>query len=158
MEENKRGRKPLYKTAQELQDKIDKYFEEKCKTVPILNENGIPLVTTKGIPVVEVNPPTVAGLALYLGFEDRRSIYDYANRNDEFSHTIKRAITRIEEYAEKQLTSGASVGAMFWLKNHGWIDKTNQEINGSLNVQKVFVTEKDHKETIEHIKDIINES
>ena len=158
MAENKGGRPPFYKTPKDLQDKIDEYFEEKCKTIPILDEMGRPLVTTKGIPVVEVNPPTVAGLALYLGFEDRRSIYDYANRNDEFSHTIKKAITRIEEYAEKQLTSGAAVGAMFWLKNHGWIDKTNQEITGNVGVQKVFITEEDTKETIKHIKDVINES
>jgi len=111
MSQNKGGRPPLFKTPEEMQLKINEYFEKKCKTVPVLDKNGMPLVTTKGIPVVELNPPTVAGLALYLGFTDRKSIYEYVNYGDKFSDTVKKAITRIEEYAEKQLTSGASVGA-----------------------------------------------
>ena len=86
----------------------DKYFEERRK-------NKI--------------PPTVAGLALYLGFSSRFSLYDYKER-PEFSHTIKTAIERIEDYAEQIiLTNGASAtGAIFWLKTHRWTDKTEQTL------------------------------
>lgn len=125
-----RGRPAFYKTPEEMQAKIDEYFETKCKTILIRDEYGKPLVTSKGIPVVELNPPTVAGLALFLGFDDRRSLYDYKDK-PEFTHTIKKAISRVEEYAEKQLTTGGATGAIFWLKNHGWADTTKQEITGA---------------------------
>lgn len=32
-----------------------------------------------------------------------------------------------------------------------------QEITGAVGIQKVFITEKEHKETIQHIEDVINE-
>lgn len=32
-----------------------------------------------------------------------------------------------------------------------------QELTGSIGVQKVFITEKEHNETLQHIKDVINE-
>lgn len=124
------GRPQKYSSETELQDKIDEYFETQCKTIPITDESGHPLMTNKGFPVVELNPPTIAGLSLYLGFASRQSMYDYLKRNDGFSYIIKKAITRIEEYAEKQLTSGSATGAIFWLKNHGWCDTVKQELTG----------------------------
>lgn len=37
-------------------------------------------------------------------------------------------------------------------------DKRNtQEVQGNVGVQKVFITEKEHKETLKHIQDVINE-
>lgn len=97
------GRPLKYKTAEELEAAVNQYFEKQMETLL---------------------PPTVAGLALWLGFDDRRSIYDYKER-PAFSHTIKKAILKIEQYAEQQiLTEGSHSGAIFWLKNHGWKDKT----------------------------------
>lgn len=124
------GRHALFTDTDKLQEKIDEYFETKCKTVPVLDAEGRQLVTSKGIPVVELNPPTVAGLSLFLGFSTRQSMYDYINRGDKFSYIIEKAVTRIEEYAEKQLTAGQATGAIFWLKNHKWSDTTKQEITG----------------------------
>lgn len=104
----------MYKTVEELQEAIDKYFDVKCAPTLIGDK-------------LQPNPPTVSGLALHLGFSDRQSIYDYKER-EEFSCTIKKAITRIEEYAEKQILSGGqATGAIFWLKNKGWSDK--QEVD-----------------------------
>lgn len=124
----KTGRPLKFKTAIELEKQIDKYFE-KCVDEILRDEEGRPLVNKSGIVAVISHPPTVAGLALWLGFEDRRSMYDYKDR-PEFSHTIKKAILRIEENAENALISGkASTGAIFWLKNHGWTDKTVQDVN-----------------------------
>ncbi len=35
--------------------------------------------------------------------------------------------------------------------------KNTQEVQGNVGVQKVFITEKEHKETLQHIEDVINE-
>ena len=105
----------MFKTAEELQEKIDQYFKEEVG-MEIRNDEK------NKKPVIIQKPPTVSGLALYLGFANRASIYDY-EKNGKFTHTVKRAIGRVEEYAEKGLLSGTGgCGAIFWLKNHGWKD------------------------------------
>ncbi len=119
------GRPLKFKTVKELKDKIAAYFES-CKDTPILAEDGHVLTDKFGNPIFAQNPPTVAGLAKALGFEDRQSVYDYKGRK-EFSCTIKEALLRIEEYAEQHLYIGKATGAIFWLKNHGWKDKTITE-------------------------------
>lgn len=68
---------------------------------------------------------TITGLALFLGFESRQSLYDY-EKNEIFSYTIKRARLTIENFYESKLFT-ASTGAIFALKNFGWSDK--QEID-----------------------------
>ena len=68
---------------------------------------------------------TMTGLALALGFSDRRSVYDY-EKKPEFSHTIKRAKMIVENNYELALRSQYSSGSIFALKNMGWTDK--QEI------------------------------
>lgn len=110
------GRPPKYKTPEELQKKIDQYFEEEVGTEVISSADG---KDQKVIP----KPPTVSGMALYLGFMNRNSMYDYGDRG-EFSGTIKRAIARVAAYAEKAILNGTGgAGAIFWLKNHGWKDQ-----------------------------------
>lgn len=70
--------------------------------------------------MLEERPPTVAGLALFLGFADRSSLYEYMGRA-EFADTIKKAVTRMEAYAESALlVKDKPTGSIFWLKNHGW--------------------------------------
>lgn len=103
----KRGRKPKYTEAEIMQTAIDAYF------------NSLP----------DGKMPTVSGLALALGFEDRQSLYDYAG-NPEFSCTLKKAILRVADRVEELLLSGGGgTGAIFWLKNHGWKDKTEADVN-----------------------------
>jgi hypothetical protein len=119
--------KAFYKKPEDIQKVIDDYFIEHGDK-PLLDEDGNPLLDKNGNAIVMSNPPTISGLALHLGFMDRQSIYDYAKRNDEFSCTIKKAIMRIEEYAEAHLYMGKPTGAIFWLKNHKWIDKQEQDI------------------------------
>jgi hypothetical protein len=66
--------------------------------------------------------PTVTGLAYFLGFEDRRSLYDYKGR-EETSHTIKQAVLKIESLHEENLFNQSCTGSIFWLKNRDWVDK-----------------------------------
>lgn len=118
------GGRPLkFKSAEELQKKIDEYFDNECKTTVVKDEKGEVAFDKRGKPLFEINPPTISGLARYLGFESRQSMYDYKDRED-FSYTIKETTLRIEEFAEKQLFVGNPVGAIFWLKNKGWRDKS----------------------------------
>ncbi len=103
-----RGRPLKFKTVKELQKKIDEYFAT-C------DEKGKPYIIT--------------GLAYHLD-TTRRTLLDYEDR-DEFSHTIKRAKTKIEAYTEEQLyTPKIANGVAFNLKNNfGWRDKTEVEQN-----------------------------
>lgn len=113
------GRPLLYKTARAMQDKIDEYFTQRVGKFPVFN-GGQPVFDKYGKAVFEEVPPTVAGLALFLGFADRTGLYEYKARA-EFSDTVKKAVTRIERYAEEAvLTRDKPTGAIFWLKNHGW--------------------------------------
>ena len=97
------GGRPLkYKTAEELQTKIDDYFKQ-CDTN---NE-----------------PYTVTGLGLALDMS-RQDLINYGNK-EEFFDTIKKAKARVENYLEKRLIKDSSTtGIIFNLKNnYGWKDK-----------------------------------
>jgi len=117
------GRPPKYNNNEELQDKITEYFEKGMRTREVV----IGPATNKSIVTIPV--PTITGLALFLGFESRQSFYDY-EKNKEFSYTIKKARTFIEREYEELLSTGNVTGAIFALKNMGWIDKTVSEIPG----------------------------
>ena len=115
------GRPRKYETPEELENKIDEYFESGCtvKEVIITNQKS-----------KTVKTPTISGLAIYLGFESRQALYDI-EKNKEFSYTIKRARTRMEMHYEELLQSGVTTGAIFALKNFGWTDKQVVEHQGN---------------------------
>jgi len=129
-EEIKTGRPLKYKTVEELEKHIDLFFEE-CKSIIMTDAaTGKVLTTNSGMPILEHNPPTLTGLALHLGFESRQSIYDYENRNDQFSYTIKHARLRCENWAEKNMLAGnvAPAAGIFVLKNYGWRDDKGLDV------------------------------
>ena len=103
------GRPPKYKTKEELEEKIDRYFIE-CDR--------------------EHEPYTVTGLALALDV-DRKTLINYSEK-DEFFHTIKKAKGKVENYLEKRLIKDSSAtGIIFNLKNnYGWKDR--QEIDANV--------------------------
>jgi hypothetical protein len=104
-----RGHPPLYKTSQELSEKIQEYF--------------LSLEYTDSVGDVKLRAPSVSGMAYYLGYDSRQSIYDQKGRGEDFSYVLRRAVVFIESYHEIHLTEGRSAtGAIFWLKNHGWTD------------------------------------
>jgi len=65
---------------------------------------------------------TITGLALYLGFSCRDTLYEYSKK-EVFSDLIKRAMLMVENSYE---LSGTSFD-IFALKNMGWKDKTEVE-------------------------------
>ena len=114
---NESGRPSKFKSVEELQEAIDKYFEECDETK---------------------RPYTVSGLAYALD-TTRRTLLDYQEK-DEYSHTIKRAKAKIEAFNEELLFSKdvPTVGVIFNLKNnYDWKDK--QEIEADVGVTTVRV-------------------
>ena len=122
---SERGKPPKYKSAQEMQGKIDDYF--------MYNEE-------------QEEPLTITGLALHLGFESRQSIYDYEKSGD-YSYTIKRARLRIENFAEKKLFGVSPTGAIFALKNFGWRDKQEIDLHAEIESDSIFTIVKKNADT-----------
>jgi len=129
--DNLGGRPPIYEPTEENFAKVAElclsYFE---------HDND----------ALVVNPPTVTGLTLHLGFESKDTLYSYAKK-DGFSYPIKRALLNIEQYHEIATAGGDKcTGNIFILKNFGW--KDTQELNHKGNVsnlppQIVFTDEDD---------------
>lgn len=120
------GRPPKYKCKEEIEGKIEAYFEE-CKGELLANDDGTPMMDKFGRPIfINRHPPTVTGLALALGFNSRMSLINYQGKK-EFMDTITRAKARIEAYTEERLfDKDGSNGAQFSLKYNfrGWSDRT----------------------------------
>ena len=123
MEKNKGGRPLKFATVKELRKKIENYFKSITYTKPLLDENNIPIKNGLGEEIQQVLysiPPTVTGLAIYLG-TGRSTLMDY-QRDDKFSNTIKDAKNLIEEQYERRLVNRGNSGDIFALKNFGWVD------------------------------------
>lgn len=105
---NNGGRPAVYGDPQELESKCNDYFRQ-CKE--------------------EKERPTITGLALFLGFGDKSSLYDYRDKQP-FSYIIKRALLKIESCLEQMLTGNNVAGVIFALKNMGWRDKYETELTG----------------------------
>lgn len=116
-----KGNPRRWRSAKALQAAVDAYFEE-C------SEKG--------------HVPSVAGLALALGFMSRQALARYTDRmheenNDDYVVIVTSAKTRIEE-ANIQLAYNkeASAGARFMLQN-GFNYSEKQEIGLNGNTIKV---------------------
>jgi len=126
------GRSPFFKTPEELQVKINEYFAggyRKRKTI-VGNKK-------EGYREIEIPDITISDLVIFLGFCDRQSFYDLEKRK-EFTHTIKRARTFIEREYESLLKDGNPAGAIFALKNFGWIDRQDHAVTGDQTLHVVY--------------------
>ena len=116
------GRPPKYKSKEEIQEKIEQYFQD-CKGEILKDDEGNTVFNKFGNPVIVGEKPlTVTGLALALGFASRQALLNYQGKK-EFNDTITRAKSRVEEYAESRLFDrDGSNGAQFSLRNNfkGW--------------------------------------
>lgn len=115
------ARPRIYNDPNELNTQCEMYFES-IEGELQLDEEGNPT----GEYITNPRPPTVNGLALFLGFSEKKSLYDYAKR-DGFLHPIKKALTKIELSHEEGLYKKACTGHIFALKNSGWTDAKSIE-------------------------------
>jgi hypothetical protein len=121
------GRPPIYKTTEELDKKIEEYFKS-CETEYAKDEDGTILTTSKGPIILSLNAPSLPGMALFLGYASRQSIYDN-EKKVEFSYSIKKARSKVEEWIYQASILGTihpSVG-IFMLKQFGYTDRQQIE-------------------------------
>lgn len=131
---NDGGRPTIYDDPHILEAKVVEYFDW-CQGEFEEREGERRTVTGKGEDKVETfetytyifcvrNPeiPTITGLALFLGFSSKSTLYEYT-KQPEFSDSIKRGLLRIEKNYEAGLWSDKPTGVIFALKNMGWVDK-----------------------------------
>jgi len=120
IENIKAGRPEKYKDPRELAIMIKEYFKW-CNS--------------------ERENPTITGLTLFLGFSDKKSLRDYAEKR-EFSPLIKTARTIVEHRYEKELLGRYYGGAIFALKNMGWADvhRVDQNIKHEIPEIKIVLS------------------
>jgi hypothetical protein len=109
------GRPRIYDSVEELETQCLTYFTQ-CEA--------------------DKKRPTVTGLALFLGFASKQSLYDY-EKNETFSYPIKRSLTMIENALEERLENNSVTGIIFALKNMGWKDKVETEHSGELGLKQI---------------------
>ena len=132
------GRPPKYKTKEEMQEKIDKYFESCFKPVRVLikDTNKYTTLTDENGKVIkeQYRPFTVTGLADALDMS-RETLLRYGE-NEEFSDTIMRAKRKCELYAEERLfDKEGNKGAIFSLSNNFAEWKNKQDIDANVNTE-----------------------
>lgn len=131
---NNGGQDPFYESPVLFSEKVDEYFETGVRTKTY--------VVGKGDQAQEITipVPTITGLALFLGFNSRQSLYDYGKK-DEFAYIVKKAQTFIEREYEEMLQTGNVTGAIFALKNMGWKDQNQTDhTTGGQKIQPSLTT------------------
>jgi len=127
------GRPHKYRTAAELDRKVEEYFD--------LCDNHVleKITIKKGNEIKELIPDpkiyTLPGLAEYLGYLNKDSIFNLRDRDADgmFSGVIKKAINRIErQYIEQAIKSKYNpTFIMFLLKCHyGYNDRSSIMLTG----------------------------
>ena len=122
------GRPPVFKTPVELAEKIDSYINDCPDTKTCYSSDGVEY---------EKKIPTISGMAFFLGFESRQSMYDYEKKGDGFSYIIKRARLWLERHYEQSSQGNSPTGPIFVLKNMGWSDK--QEVDNNIKIENIEV-------------------
>lgn len=124
-----------YSSSAEMQEAVNAYFKD-CEGHMITDEYGNMVTDKNGLPVITgAHPPTVTGLALWLGFRTRQSLLNYQARSKAYNDILTEAKSRCEEYAESRLYDRNGMnGAKFSLKNNfkGWSESPSASDDGPL--------------------------
>ena len=134
------GGRPLkFTTVKDLQDKITKYFKDLVKvkwvdekqrdkkTGELLKDDDGNYII-KPVKYFYDDPlPTITGLALALD-TSRETLMNYEDKSAYFD-TIKKAKDQIHASYEQTMRKSGKASDIFALKNFGWTDKQEQDIN-----------------------------
>lgn len=165
------GRPPIYETPQEIQAAIDEYFEHckgQYKEIDVMEPDPEGGAGKQRIKRDEFDDPikkrktirepeniTITGLALYLGFASRQSLFDYEKDRDGFSYVIRQARCRVENSYEHDLRDRQKArGSEFALSNMGWATASRHELTGAEG--KPLFAEKTDEELAEQLKALAN--
>lgn len=105
------GRPPKFQTVEDFQRAVETYF------IACADPDNPDI-------------PTVNGLCLALDI-CRDTLWEYGKKPD-FSDAVKMARTRLEAAWEKRLAGPNATGTIFWLKNQGWSDKSEQVVTATV--------------------------
>lgn len=110
--------------ADRAQIAVDKYFAS-CEPEYWKDEKGGTMLDSKKHPIIKSwQHPTVAGLAMAVGYATRESFMQATMGDTEYSRVLMRARFKIEQAHEDNLYNPGSAGSIFALKNiAGWTDK-----------------------------------
>ena len=135
--------KPIYPqfTAEELKTRIDEYFiyikgQYRHTRVPV--RNGPTKTVVKEICDRKAEPPTVSGLALFLGFNSLKDFDRYLQKG-RYAKILSRAQLRMQSVYEQKLHEHYTSGPIFVLKTLlGWNDVKNTGTGlQTLNIKQV---------------------
>jgi hypothetical protein len=117
-------------TSDQLARLIEGYFDfiqgESHLDNQTMPEDKTKVTTAKKVWDREPEPATVAGLMLFLGFNERIEFNDYCT-NGAFADVLNRGRLRVEASYEKKLHTQSSAGAIFALKSLGWNEKMDNK-------------------------------
>ena len=110
------GRPRRYETPEQMEERVEAYFEQEDVVF------------------------TMTGLALFLGFTERKALWRRYGDKPEFDPILKTARTRIEEQYERRLVSGKGqvAGPIFALKQLGWTDSQSLTVDVGDDVQSLL--------------------
>lgn len=133
------GRPPTFANPEQMMLRADEYFiyiqgeyELVMVDVPVKDKKGNVLRITQMQEKEWTRfpePPTITGMALFLGFTSRERFYAYQDK-PEFESVVAKIRTRIEYEYEKRLNANNPTGAIFALKNMGWRDREEENPEG----------------------------
>ena len=133
---------PLFKSAGDLAGKTDAYFSyiegEYLTECDMDDEPSKKATKEKKVCIREAEPPTLSGLAYYLGFNNRQDFFDY-EQSGRFTSILKRARLRIEVAYEKKLHHQSPTGAIFALKSMGWNDKADDKADTKETIKNLII-------------------
>ena len=113
-EKNPVGRPLKFTSPEELQERIDDYFEN----------------------IPDDEKPIISGLAYHLDV-CTDTLRNYESK-DGFFATIKKAKQRVEMSLEQSLNGNSVTGSIFSLKNNfGWVDKYENDNNTKIDVIEI---------------------
>lgn len=120
-EKKTQGKKAKYGSPQEMQKKIDEYFSKYENREPLTDRNGRVLLDKEGNIVYNQGIPTSSGLALFLGFTSRTSMFNYTLKPT-FKEVITGARLRLQSFWEPLLSTKYYQGAKYFCSNmsDGW--------------------------------------
>jgi hypothetical protein len=133
-----------FNTPVQVKKLVDDYFDyiegEYHETEKPGKDDKTPPTTEKKC-IREPEPPTIAGLAHFLGFNTRQMFENYC-KEGEFADILSRGSLRIEACYEKKLHNQSATGAIFALKSMGWNEKsetlvTDTEVSKTLRIELV---------------------
>ena len=118
------GKPPIWDDPKKFDKRVNEYFEYIKGEFKDIPKKGKEEAHTTCLRAPE--PPLITGLALFMGFSTKTTLYEYAKRK-EYANSIKRGLMLVENNYEKYLFEKNSTGAIFALKNMDWRDQRHHD-------------------------------